>query len=47
MNVIKVSQNNLDAAFRQPVAALMSLRISPVHVFPDAFLVCALFVRCS
>lgn len=41
MNVIKVSQNNLDAAFRQPVAALMSLRISPVHVF----LVCV-FVPC-
>lgn len=33
MNVIKVSQNNLDAAVRQPVAALMSLRVSLVYVF--------------
>ncbi len=42
MNVIKVSQNKLDAAFRQPVAALMFLRISPVHVF----LMPSLFVPC-
>ena len=41
MNVIKVSQSSLEAAFRRPVAALMSLRISPVHAFP----VCV-FVPC-
>lgn len=39
MNVIKVSQSSLDAAFRQPVAALMSLRIS--------LCMPSLFVRCS
>lgn len=46
MNVIKVSQNNLDAAFRQPVAALMALRI-PLCMSSFLVCVCALFVRCS